>query len=411
MKKSRILFFLLAAAIIHSRAVGYCENTPSALEFVPKHSLVTSKTTDLRKTGLRVHKPGECYEGYVLFNNFPAEDAYKKNPEYWVGFTPIYLLSAKGEIAYRWIAPGPVGFSRIGKTGHLFYLTHPLAAADGLHELDMNNNEVWDYSLSGCGRDLRILDNDLFIILNSAKVASPSAGLPEASKAPFMVVPHISIISRDKKTLWSWQGEKYIPELEKLYGKKIPLFNPDHQDPEDWFHANTCEVLKDNPLAEKDQRFRKGNIIFCSFYLDLMGIIEYPSGKIIWSFGPGVLDGPHSPAMLDNGNFLILDNGVRRGWSRVIEIDPLKKEIVWEYRADPPGSFFSPFMSNATRLPNGNTFICDGTKNRLFEITPAGKVVWDMIPMLDGISGYFGILRVEKYSKEYLKPILDHKKQ
>ncbi|MCK9595328.1 MAG: hypothetical protein M0R35_06595 [Candidatus Omnitrophica bacterium] len=409
MKRRLILFIFLTAVITRHQTAGYCETSPSALESVPKYSVVTSETIDLRKTGLRAYNPKKCYKGYALFNNFPTEEAYKKDPNGWRGFTAIYLLDTNGEIAYRWMAPGPVGFSRIDNNGHLFYLTHPLAIKDGLHELDPDNNEVWNYDLRGCGRDLRILENGLLMVLNSARVNSPPASAPKATAGPFIVAPHIAMISRDKKVLWSWQGEKYIPEFEKLYGKKILLFNPRHQDAEDWFHANTCEILKDSPLARKDLRFRKGNILFCSFYLDLMGIIEYPSGKIVWSFGPGILDGPHSPAMLDNGNFLILDNGVNRGWSRVIEIDPLKKEIVWEYHADPPDSFYSPFMSNATRLPNGNTFICDGVKNRLFEVTPSGEIAWDMIPMLDGITGYFGILRAEKYSGEYLKPLLDNR--
>lgn len=41
--------------------------------------------------------------------------------------------------------------------------------------------------------------------------------------------------------------------------------------------------------------------------------------------------------------------------------------------------FFSPLISNATRLPNGNTLICEGTFGRLFEVTAAGECVWEFV--------------------------------
>jgi len=46
----------------------------------------------------------------------------------------------------------------------------------------------------------------------------------------------------------------------------------------------------------------------------------------------------------------------------------------WEYRA--PG-FFSSFVSGAHRLPNGNTFICEGASGRMLEVTPAKELVWE----------------------------------
>ena len=45
--------------------------------------------------------------------------------------------------------------------------------------------------------------------------------------------------------------------------------------------------------------------------------------------------------------------------SRVLEINPVTKEIVWQYTAadsnGPPWAFYSSFISSAQRLPNGNT--------------------------------------------------------
>jgi len=51
------------------------------------------------------------------------------------------------------------------------------------------------------------------------------------------------------------------------------------------------------------------------------------------------------------------------------------KEPAWRY-VDRE-RFFSGFISGAHRVRNGNTFICSGMQGRLFEVTPAGEVVWE----------------------------------
>jgi len=50
-------------------------------------------------------------------------------------------------------------------------------------------------------------------------------------------------------------------------------------------------------------------------------------------------------------------------------------EPLWIYKD--PERFFSAFISGAERLANGNTLICEGAKGRVFEVTPAGEIVWD----------------------------------
>jgi len=54
----------------------------------------------------------------------------------------------------------------------------------------------------------------------------------------------------------------------------------------------------------------------------------------------------------------------------------------WTY-AD-PGTFFSPFISGAQRLPGGHTLICQGADGRVFEITPDGRNVWEYVSPLGG---------------------------
>jgi len=100
-------------------------------------------------------------------------------------------------------------------------------------------------------------------------------------------------------------------------------------------------------------------------------------------------------------SLLLFNNGSRRPdgeFSEVLEFklpfDPAKgfsfdagwgfgpQELSWSY-ADKE-RFFSPFISGAQRLPNGNTFICEGARGRVFEVTPEGRVVWDYYNPLGG---------------------------
>ena len=54
--------------------------------------------------------------------------------------------------------------------------------------------------------------------------------------------------------------------------------------------------------------------------------------------GPGQVSEPHHPSLLANGNILLFDNGLRLRYSRVVELDPKTKQVVWEYVGDPQES-------------------------------------------------------------------------
>ena len=60
-------------------------------------------------------------------------------------------------------------------------------------------------------------------------------------------------------------------------------------------------------------------------------------------------------------------------------MNPKTNEIVWQYQDSPAFNFFSPYVSSARRLPNGNTLILEGFFGRMFQVTPEGEVVWEYI--------------------------------
>jgi outer membrane protein assembly factor BamB len=147
----------------------------------------------------------------------------------------------------------------------------------------------------------------------------------------------------------------------------------------DYFHLNTITILPENPLGERDTRFRAGNLLVCFRNVNQIAVLDKETKRILWVWGEGVLEWPHHPTMVENGNVLVFDNGVRRKSSRVLELDPVTGDVVWEYAADPPESFYTYEKGSAQRLPNGNTLICDGDNGRAFEVTRDGEMVWEWL--------------------------------
>ena len=72
------------------------------------------------------------------------------------------------------------------------------------------------------------------------------------------------------------------------------------------------------------------------------------------------------PPTDSNGNYVIPEEG---------EIGPEGPH--WSYEAPDKYSLYSPFISGAQRLQNGNTLITSGTKGRFIEVTNDGDIVWE----------------------------------
>lgn len=65
---------------------------------------------------------------------------------------------------------------------------------------------------------------------------------------------------------------------------------------------------------------------------------------------------------------------------------PENSEVI--YGEQSGETFYSPYLSNAERLPNGNTLVNAGSPGSIFEITPERAIVWDYLIPLNGDSPY-----------------------
>ena len=173
----------------------------------------------------------------------------------------------------------------------------------------------------------------------------------------------------------SWQRQVLRVNLTKGTSKIEPLNM-------EWANAYIGErglgtkYLSEN-MDPKADPLGPDNVLVCSRHQDTVAILDWRTKELVWAWGQGVLSGPHDASWLANGHLLVFDNGLERGWSRVVEVDPATGEIVWQYRDEQPEGFFTLSRGSAQRLANGDTLIAESDRGRAFEVTPDGEIVWE----------------------------------
>ena len=190
--------------------------------------------------------------------------------------------------------------------------------------------------------------------------------------------------------VWEWRSWEHLDPA------AYPVTLQDRR--AEWTHGNTVAETAD------------GHIVMSFRNISTVVMIERASGNVVWALSSPPLAQQHDPRPLPNGNLLIFDNGTHRRdhpatFSSVIEVDPRTSAIVWEYTDPSLFEFFSPYISGAQRLANGNTLICEGCHGRIFEVTPEREVVWEFVsPYFSHESGAPGlnnwVFRAFRYTAE-----------
>lgn len=260
-------------------------------------------------------------------------------------------------------------------------------------------------------------------------------------------------VSFDGDILWEWVCSDHFDEFEfreeaKNVLSRDPNMRPCGGGMGDWMHINSMSLLGPNKWYDSgDERFHPDNIIADGRETNLIFIISKKTGKLVWKIGPyydhtpekdlGWIIGQHHAHMIPKGlpgegHILVYDNGgwagygachpgsltgtknVLRDYSRVLEFDPISLKIVWQHTPHEAGlvhptdsnRFYSPFISSAQRLPNGNTLITEGSGGRIIEVTPDHELVWEYI------SPYWGkhfkmnmVYRAYRYPYDYVPQV------
>ena len=393
-------------------------------------------------TGTTVYDPEKCQNGYTVLSVPPLGvillDMNGKVVRRWkdcYGFPPK-MLPGGHMIASRVTRPAENGyqdqedlsmFDMDGNVEWTFNHNQLISDPDGErwmarqhHDFQVSGNPV-GYWVPGMDPDPNF---DKMLILTHNDVKKPKIS-PQN-----LLEDRLIEIDREGNLLWEWKMLDHFNEFGLTEAQKNVIFrnpNVQHAGPEgqgDLFHVNCASYVGPNHwYDEGDERFNPENIIMDSRECNMMWIISHETGEVVWKVGPdftktaelrlfGTIVGPHHTHMIPKGlpgegHVMVYDNGgwagyglpnqfskiggkaVRRDYSRVIEFDPTTLEIVWECTGEPIASgggfnfngnyFYSPLTSDAQRLPNGNTLICEGCSAILREYTKDQKLVWEYV--------------------------------
>ena len=355
----------------HLRALGYVqwdENAQTALKGVTRNDSARASP------------------GYNLYTNDVDE---------------AYLMDLAGNRVHTWRLPGKRHWehAELLDDGRLI----AVSVGQALTVLDWNSKPVWEL-VKPVHHDFdRYADGSFLVPYHEP--GRHYRGRP-------VIFDAIAHVSPEGKVLTYWSTFDHLDELKRHHSSSqldTPPAPGEVVDPRkryEYYHLNTIEILPDTPLGRRDARFRAGNLLTCLRNTDTILVLDGKDRSVVWSWGPGVLELPHMPTMLPDGNILVFDNGRRRGASRVLEIDPPSGEIRWRYEGTPPKSFFSAWRGSNQRLPNGNTLICESERGRAFEVTPDGAIVWEFWnpEMREGTRKR--IYRLERLPTSRVQPLL-----
>jgi len=319
-----------------------------------------------RGTGLRALDVSRASPGFTLFSS--------------AGDPTVYMIDLRGSVVHTWKMPYPPGlYGYLTESGTLFYngqihndsfLGKVPSKGGAALETTWDGKVLWEVRHKDHHHDGRLLRNGNVILLCAAelpatvakKVQGGRAGTEEHGR---IFGDYLVELSKSGDVIWEWRAWEHLdPE------KDVITALQDNRS--EWTHGNAVIELADGDLLVS---FRNISTIVK---------IRRQDGEIVWRLGAPPLSGQHAPTPLPNGNILLFDNGPHRldqsfPYSRVIEIDPATDQIVWKYQEANQYNFYSPRISNAQRLLNGNTLINEGFFGRFFEVTGEGDVVWEYV--------------------------------
>lgn len=387
-------------------------------------------------TGTTIYKPEKCFNGYTLY---PSK-------KHGVG---AVLVDMNGNVVRNWprfdgyminmLPEGRILGGQIGRVTQEY--DHHIGCDDVVQEdwdgnvewkfekadeIDIDGKRSWsarqnhDLVREGCpvgyyvpGMTPKLQD------CNTLMLSYRSGTWPDISRDYLPRSTRMLEVTWDGDISWDWMPADHFEEFGHSEAAKNAIMR--HCRNQHAVFQNTISYVGPNKWFDAgDERFDPENII-TDDRGTILYIISKKTGEIVWKIGPdyasspelkalGCIIGPHHAHIIPKGlpgegNILVFDNGGGAGFgspnpgapdgtwnalrdsSRVLEIDPISLDLVWEYSAKTAGfpsegedvRFYSRYESAAQRLPNGNTLITESRCGRVIEVTRDCEIVWEYV--------------------------------
>lgn len=267
----------------------------------------------------------------------------------------LYELSNGGDILAAWEVTnkrgGILGDRRVLPDGRIMFTIFK----DGVYIIDRDGQVDWYYIDDTVSHHAELLPNG-----NVLTVGSYCDCVKE-------------IAYESKAVVWRWDAVTAFPNYDGdafTGGQKFGLKSAystyavgSAAFPNDWTHINHAQWLPETDTFIVSLR-----------NFDLVAEIDR-AGKILWSFGPGIIKQQHTPRVLDDGTLLVFDNGNHRA----IRVKRDTQEIIWEYN-----DLYAPIMGDVSLLSDGNYKVVDSIRGMVKVVAPSGQLLWSITIYRDG---------------------------
>lgn len=408
--RKTILFFILGVSLVF------------AWGFLPGKSINTKKPLEAKQYGTVHYDKEKTESGYTLVSS----RANKKDVDYQTS----EIIDMEGNIIHQWKTAFEYS-SQENKADRDHQLTRLLPGGDalvltyekGLGRIDWNSQVLWN--LDGYfHHDIQVTDDYIYTLKWQNDFIEYGEHILPIMDEILVTIDHdgniISEVSLFDTFSHLLPEEAYENILNHLYKEDLyDLMQTKPQDyyltsnlPWDIFHMNALHYIR------QDSRiFEKGQFLVSMRSINTIAVFDPETLVSVWEYTDELIK-QHNPTLLDNGNILIYDNGgipefptaivdgevvdspLRRLYTRLVEINPESKEVVWEYTATPKPDFYGKIMGSAQRLENGNTLTVNALGGVIYEITSDGEIVWEHHAEKDGISRYRAYRLTEQEHKE-----------
>jgi hypothetical protein len=384
------------------------EQTPTTEPKLDQDRIEDDSSSDLDSLTVKFFNVNRLDNNYVLIND--------------AGNNRVFIINKNGKILHEWKLQGRLGNDAFllpnGKLLANLEAENPLIKFGGfggkLQVIDKDNVILWDFNHSSenfiSHHDAKMLPNgNILFIAWTKKHAEQSVQAGYKQNIPLFPESILEISPISNQIVWRWNSWDHliqdVDSTKSNYGdiKMNPHrinINYVQMDNGDIMHANGIDYDEVNDLI----------YLSVNFYSEIW-VIDHSTttseastgvggnynygGDLVYRFGnpqaynnigPRHFFNNHHPNLLSGnktGNILVYSNGKEQGQSTVyelklpnslnLEIDQNNEPLIeWSYTNS---ELFSPKVSGAVELPNGNRLITEGDFG-LWEVTEEGELVW-----------------------------------
>jgi hypothetical protein len=147
-----------------------------------------------------------------------------------------------------------------------------------------------------------------------------------------------------------------------------------------FWHANDIEALPVK-LKQYYPGFNAGDLLVSLRAPDLVFVVDPDTLKVKW-WRQGLTRRQHDPDWNNRGTITIFNNNLHRGFSSIVELDP----ITYEHKTVIDGArynFYSSGWGKHQLLPNGGFLVTSSKQGRIFETDREGNITFEFLNVYD----------------------------